>query len=254
MNVIRYDNLRSFCYSNDRLIEGEIKGITIDFFGLGGSAMPGDDYPDGLYYAGKGLIHIIPYTDPWNWMNPKAVTMTDEIIDVLFEQYALPADTPIVSTGGSMGGLCAIVYCRYAKRTPAACVANCPVCDLPYHFTERPDLPRTLYAAYYTPGGDLLASLKGSSPLHIAADLPDIPYTVFHCTADEAVNIDAHSEKFVAAMRAAGKKIGFHKVPDRGHCALTPEAWELYRQCICKGAGLKKVCTAGTENGGFEST
>lgn len=238
MNVINYDNLRYFCFSNDKLVKGPVRGIVVEFFGLGGTGMPEDDNPNGLFYAERGLIYVIPYADPWNWMNRKAVVMTDEILDVLFDRYALPAGTPVVSTGGSMGGLCAIVYCRYAKRTPAACVANCPVCDLPYHYTERPDLPRTLYAAYYTPGCDLMAALRSASPLHLAAELPDIPYTVFHCTADKAVNIDAHSERFAAAMRQSGRSITFCKVPDRGHCDLTPEAFSAYRACVCSGAGL----------------
>lgn len=238
MGIINYENLRYFCYSNDKQLTGAPKGIVLGFFGLGGAEMPGDDFPGGRVFADKGLAFVIPYADPWNWMNPTAVALTDEIIDVLFDHFGLPESTPVISTGGSMGGLNAIVYCRYAKRTPAACVANCPVCDLPFHFTERPDLPRTLYAAYYRPGTDLLENLKAASPLHLAAELPDIPYSIFHCTADGAVNIDAHSEKFVAAMKAAGKRITFTRVPDRNHCDLTPEAWEQYNQTIFAGAGV----------------
>ena len=47
-----------------------------------------------------------------------------------------------------MGGLCALVWPRYTKRRVVAVAANCPVCDLPFHYTERPDLPRTLRAAF----------------------------------------------------------------------------------------------------------
>ena len=66
----------------------------------------------------------------------------------------------------------------------------------------------------------------------VLPDMPDIPYTVFHCNKDRAVNIDMHSEKLVAAFKAAGKTINYHIVPDKGHCDLTPEMYELYRKYL----------------------
>ena len=238
MGVITYDDLKLFCYSNDKLISGGIKGIVLEFFGLGGAIMFEEAPPNALRFAKNGLAYVIPYTDPWNWMNPTAVAMTDEIVDVLRDHYHLPENTPVISTGGSMGGLCSIVYCRYAKRTPKACVANCPVCDLPYHYTERPDLPRTLYAAYYRPGTDLTENLKAASPLHLADSLPRIPYTVFHCTSDRAVNLHAHSEQFVSKMQTAGQDVTFVRIPDKGHCDLGDEGWAQYLAKIEAYAGV----------------
>lgn len=239
MSVITKDNLDLFCYTNGHLFKGPVRAVVLSFYGLGGKKMwINEDIPNAAADAGAGLLDVIPYTDPWNWMNPTAVALTDDIIDVIFERYQLPEGTPIISTGGSMGGLCAIVYCRYAKRTPTSCVVNCPVCDLPFHYTERPDLPRTLYAAFYKPGTDLTENLKSASPCHLTESLPDIPYTVFHCTADTCVNIRAHSEKFVSAMREAGKTVEFIPVPDRDHCNLTPEAEALFAERVGRGAGL----------------
>ena len=61
------------------------------------------------------------------------------------------------------------VYTRYAAVTPVACVANCPVCDLPYHYTERPDLPRTLYSAFGDSDSETLGdAMKKASPYHLA--------------------------------------------------------------------------------------
>lgn len=236
MSIITYENLHLFCYSNDKQVKSP-KGLVLSFFGLGGDAMFGEDWAGGEGYTADNLVFVIPYTDPWNWMNEQAVTMTDEIVDALFDRYGWLEDFPIISTGGSMGGLCSLVYCRYAKRRPAACVANCPVCDLPYHYTERPDLPRTLYAAFYRPGTELTENLKAASPLHLSDSLPDIPYTIFHCTADKAVNIDAHSEKLVTALRAAGRDVTFVKVPDRGHCDLDADAQAGFRAAILAACG-----------------
>ena len=230
--IINYENLRSFAYSNDKLIKGKIKGIAIDFFGLGGQAMYHEDTQTGIMLAEHNILFFVPYANPWGWMNKQEINLTDDIIDVLFEHYGLGENTPIVSTGGSMGGLCSIVYTYYAKRTPVACVSNCPVCDMVYHFTERVDLPRTIYSAFCDCEGTLNEVLKQYSPYHLAEKMPDIKYTIFHCDKDTAVNIDKHSGAFVEEMKKYGKDISFHIVNDRGHCDLGPEATELYYKTI----------------------
>ena len=228
-NIITYENLRSFTYSNDHLIQGEIKGIVIFFTGLGSQAMYDEDPFHGKYLAERGIVWLMPYNTPWNWMNRRAVNFTDELIDVLVKRYGLPENLPIVSTGDSMGGLCSLTYMAYAKRTPVACVANCPVCDLVYHFTERPDLPRTIYTAYCDVEGTLEEALATGSPLHLleAGKLPQAAYTIFHCEADDAVNIDRHSRRFVAA--AEGKlPVTLYAIPDRGHCDLGEKNHEKF--------------------------
>ena len=229
-SVIAYENLRYFTYSNDQLIHGAIRGVILDFMGLGGAKMFDEDPERGVELAGKGIAYLVPYLNPWNWMNEQAVAYTDELLSVLRGHYGLGDSLPVVATGGSMGGLCALVYTRYARVTPVACVTNCPVCDLPFHYTERPDLPRTLYSAFGGSGGDTLdAALRAHSPLHLAPSMPDIRYVVFHCEEDRAVNIRNHSEKFVAAMRPA-HDIEYHTVPGRDHCDLDEAARAMYRK------------------------
>ena len=46
--IINYENLRNFAYSNDKICEGEIKGIVLQFFGLGGKEMYAEDTESGL--------------------------------------------------------------------------------------------------------------------------------------------------------------------------------------------------------------
>lgn len=225
--IITYETLRNFAYVNDGICGRPIRGIVLSFFGLNGRDMYSDDTPDGQYFARRGILYVVPYNNPWAWMNRQAVSYTDEILDVLFAQYDLPGDLPVVSTGGSMGGLSALVYTKYARRTPVACVANCPVCDLPYHFTERPDLPRTLYSAFWNYEGTLDEALRSASPLHLAEGMPDAAYTVFHCGADRAVNKEMHSDRFVAQMQKH-HRVTYIEVPGRGHCDLPPEERERY--------------------------
>ncbi len=232
MKIINYENLRSFAYSNDKLIKGEINGVAIDFFGLGCQAMYKDDTRLGKLLSEHNILFFVPYSNPWGWMNKQEIALTDEIIDVLFKHFNLNEKTPIVSTGGSMGDLCSLVYAYYAKRTPVACVSNCPVCDLPFHFTEREDLPRTLYSAFGDNEGELKDVLAEYSPYHLAEKMPNIKYTIFHCSADSAVNIKKHSERFVEAMKEYNKDITYHIVSDREHCDLSEEATESYYQAI----------------------
>ncbi|MBQ3235699.1 MAG: prolyl oligopeptidase family serine peptidase [Clostridia bacterium] len=229
--IITYETLRNFAYSNDHLIKGEIKGIVLSFFGLGGMYMHADDLGDAIEYAEKGIIYVIPYYNPWSWMNRQAVAFTDEIVSVLLEKYNLNGKVKVASTGASMGGLSALVYCAYAKITPCACVTNCPVCDLPYHFTERTDLPRTLYSAFGEYDGDLLSAMRSCSPIHLIDKMPNIKYVIFHCEEDKAVNIRKHSDVFVQKMKAE-RDIDYKVVPLRGHGDLSAQAKFEYNQAI----------------------
>ena len=227
-----YDSLRNFAYSNDRLIKGEIKGIVLSFQGYGELRMRDTDPGDALELAEKGMVYVIPYLNPWCWMNRQSVNYVDEIVEILCNHYQLNRDTVrVVSTGLSMGGLCAIVYCSYAKITPCACVTNCPVCDLVYHFTERSDLPRSLYSAFGEYEGTMEEALKSSSPLHLIDRLPDIPYTVFHCEGDKLVNFEMHSKRFFEKMEK-DHQIVLNIVPLRAHCDLSAEMQVEYNAAV----------------------
>ena len=231
--IITYETLRNFAYSNDHLIKGEIKGIVLYFCGLGATGMHHSDSGDALEYAEKGIVYVIPYCNPWSWMNRQAVAYTDEIVSVLCKKYGLDSSVKIVSTGISMGGLSSLVYCAYANVTPCACVANCPVCDLPYHFTERPDLPRTLYSAFFEYDGDMQSAMRSCSPLHLVEKMPNINYTIFHCANDKAVNLEKHSKRFAEAMKVA-HTVQLTIVPLRDHCDLSAEARVDYKQAILR--------------------
>lgn len=231
--IINFENFRSFAYCNHEICQKPIKGIVVYFYGLGGQFLFDEDTEEGKFFAQHGILYLVPYQNPWAWMNRQTVDLTDELLDVLFKAYDLPADLPVVSTGKSMGGLSALVYTCYAKRTPVACVTNCPVCDLPYHFTERPDLPRTLYSAFGTYEGTMEAALRSASPIHLIEKLPVANYTLFHCEEDQAVNKQLHSDRFVEIMQKK-QQVHYYPVPGRGHCDLTEEMWHRYHECAIR--------------------
>ncbi len=164
-------------------------------------------------------------------MNKQAQDLTNQVIDILFEHYTLPEDTPIVYSGGSMGGQSALLYSALANRKPVACVANCPACDLIYQ-AEEEDFTRILYSAVYHETGTFEEAIKTISPIHNLHKLPRIKYYIFHCDKDEVLDIKAHSEAMVGEMKKCGFDVTYHIVPDMGHVTLTPEMQELYDNYI----------------------
>ena len=227
-SIITFNNIDCFAYTNLDTVKLPIIGIAVQFFGLGHNKMVDPLDSENKYvikgneYAKRGILYVFPYNNPWNWMNRQAVAFTDEVIDALICGLGLSNNVPIVSIGGSMGGQSALVYTRYAKHTPVACVANWPDCDKPYHFTERTDLPRTLYSAFGEYGMTMDEALRSVSPLHLASEMPDVDYHVFHCDCDRAVNIEKHSMRFIEAMKH--RRITFRVVNGRGHCDLDDDA------------------------------
>lgn len=234
METVRFENIRKFAYVNDDLIGGKINGIIIDFFGLGVQNFYRKPLAEDYRFAKKGYLHIVPYTNPWGWMNKREIAYSQKIIDVIVEKYALEG-VPLVTCGASMGGLGALIFSAECTIKPVACVTNCPVCDLRFHFDEHDDMPRTIYDAFYEEGTDFELNVLRSSPMHRIADLPDVKYTLFQCMQDDDVHPEFHSEKFVPAMRALGRTVEYIKVPDSGHCGLNEKYLEMYFQKIEDG-------------------
>ena len=230
--IINYENLRNFAYCNDHLIKGEVKGIVLEFCGFNTVTFHSSDNASGREYASKGIIYVIPYYNPWCFMNRATVKYTDEIVEVLVNKYNLGKNAKIVSTGFSMGALGALVYSVYAKITPCACIANSPVCDLVYHYENRPGVARALYGSFYEYDCDWYSALRSSSPLHLIDKMPNIPYTIFHCESDTTLNIDVHSTRLVNAMQ--GLNVNYIKVPFREHCDLSGEAKVEYDNAVLK--------------------
>jgi len=216
-NIITAENMHQFAYTNENECPGPYKAIVLDFHGLGFSRMVSETPSFAQACTEHAVLYVFPYYGPWSWMNDVAVKFTDSIIDAAFEKYQLAQDTPIISTGGSMGGLSALTYTRYAKRTPAACAVNRPVCDLPYHFTERVDLPRTIYHAFAHYDCGLEEAMESASPMHQVDHMPDIPYYIVHGDADKSVNMQRHPDRFVAKMREKNYTITYEQVPGMGH-------------------------------------
>ena len=204
-------------------VKGSIKGVVLSFHGLGGGLKSGPGTEE-LEWARNGGLVVYPYYGPWAWMNRQARTMVDELVDAIYSAQGLPGSIPLICTGGSMGGQASLLYTRYAKRRVSACLANCPVCDLKYHFHERPDLPPTIRHALLGYAGSLDSLLAEHSPLHQMDAMPDIPYLIIHGGKDKLVSKRHHSDKMVAAMRKRKMNVEYVEVPGMGHGGPMPLA------------------------------
>ena len=237
---IAFADIDLYSYNNLKAVKEPIRGIVIDHHGLGCNIFgsPKDFEKMTAEDAAHGIVWIHPHYGPWAWMNDHAVRLTDRLVDLVLAQHDLPKDLPVCSSGGSMGGQGAYVYARYSRHNVRRVVVNCGVADLAYHYTERPDLPRTITAAF-ADAPDFEAELKARSPLALAraGQMPRIDYVIFHSTNDNAVSIGRHAEPMVAALKAAGNKVEYHVSEGTGHTELRPELVKRYYAAIREAFG-----------------
>ena len=117
-----------FAYTNEKYLSGAPKALVLSFHGLGYAQMPREHSDFSLACAGRGILLAAPYDSPWSWMNDTAVKTVDAIVDALFFRHNAK-DIPLISTGGSMGGLSALIYARYSAHPVAACAARTYSCS-----------------------------------------------------------------------------------------------------------------------------
>ena len=215
--------LNQVAWIGEQYVRGQIRGVVLSFPYLGAGRKT-EPTTEELEWAQAGGLVVFPYYGPWSWMNRQARAFVDEVVDSVFAIYRLPAQTPIIATGGSMGGLSSLLHARYARRPIVACHARSPVCDLKFHFNERPDLPMTIRQAFLGYPEDLDTLLAEHSPIHQLDHMPRIPYLIIHGDVDPSVSKSAHSDPMVAAMRERKMNVKYVEVPGMGHGTPMPLA------------------------------
>ena len=218
---MQQDLIDKVAWIGKNLLFGPAKGIVLVFQGLGYAAMKMYADPLEVAYGAAGAIVVAPDCGPWNWMNGVTQDFVDELVDALRQRYKLGEESPLVATGGSMGGMAALMYTMNSRHRVSGCLANCPVCDVPFSYTERPDVPRTLHFALNS-YGDIEQLMREHSPLHQVARLPDVPYMIVHGTVDVDVSIARHSEPMVAAMKARKLNVDYRVAKGMEHCLPLP--------------------------------
>jgi dipeptidyl aminopeptidase/acylaminoacyl peptidase len=227
--------IREVAWLGEEFVKGRaIKGVVLFFHGLGRIEMKFEPTMQELAFADAGALVVHPYYGAWNWMNRQARAFVDELVSSIYREFKLPDSAPLIITGESMGGQCALLYTRYAARPIAACTVNCPVCDLEFAFSERPDVPRTVHFAFRGYKEDMKTLLQEHSPVAQAANMPDIPYQIIHGVQDTGVAKSKHSDKLVPLLRKKGLNVEYLEVPEMVHCSPMPHAvWKRQTDFVC---------------------
>ena len=223
--IMTYETIRSFAYVNDRVVKKPIKGVVVNFIGLGGDEMYGSDKDGDTFFCEHGILYVHPYNNPWNWMNKQAVEYTNEVLDIVHKKYSALAQLPMAITGLSMGGCDGMLYALRGKYKPSVAVLNCPACDLEYQFRKVDLFQRIFYSAFWHEEGTIEEIFRRQSPICLADQLPFIDYVFYHSETDEILDKHAHSDAMVAKLRQLGHKVTYHEFTGCAHANL-PEGGE----------------------------
>ena len=235
---ITWDNLDDYACGNYREVAAPVGGIVIQHPWFRQKERSPSDWNLRKLCTSAHVLYVHTKADPCGWMNDAEIAFADGVLDALIARFALPTNVPVVSCGRSMGGQGALVFARYSRHNVVAVAANCPPCDLVYHYSERPELPAALEYAFGA-GADVKKRLERYSPLHLARTLPDIDYYVAQTDADKAVSKTAHGDRFAQAMKDR-PRFTSEVVKGRGHTDLGPVATSNYCAFILREVMGKK--------------
>lgn len=233
--TIDADTLSTYAWVNEEQCTMPIKEVAVDVQGLNaGHTYKTEPELQDEMLGEKGVLVVRPYSGPWNWMSYETIETIDKVLDAVYDKYDLSEETPLVLFGRSMGGMGVLNYARYGSHEVAGVALNCPVTNLAYHCTERPDCAATIYRAYNYYDCGVEEAVEQHDPMKFIDDLPDVPYFFVAGEADESVNINVHSDVYVPLMKEKGYDVEYLKVPGMAHVDLVnhPKALQMYSDFI----------------------
>ena len=118
-----------------------------------------------------------------------------------------------------MGGHAALQHAIHTRHDFARVFAVAPVTDLRACYEALPDVRRSMAVGLAAEAGTLAQVLTRHSPQYCVASMPEKPLMIFHGTEDALVPIDAHSDRYVAALTDANRAVSYHRI-DMGHEAV----------------------------------
>jgi len=240
MKHINKDNLYDYAFLNEDTLQKPLRAICVNFHG----------YTDGTMFTqspviaeilGKaGIAWCFPYYSVWAWAGKSSQEFNEQVLDAVYDRLEAREDIPLISTGGSMGGLTAMHYTVFGKRKACACAVNCPVSDMLHFFENAPQDRRAFLSAHILEEGTLEDILDANSPLHFADRFPDIPYFLVYGEKDSYFT-DKQRPPFVEKLQQLGVNHSVWIQPEMGHCQLMqfPESKAKYLHFIMTAAGVE---------------
>ena len=185
MKYIDSANLSDYAFLNEDTLVYPLRGICIDFHGYTDATMFEESNATAKYLGEHGIAWVFPYYSVWAWMSPSSQEFNEQVLDAVYQKLGADETTPLLVSGGSMGGLTALNYLVHGKRKAVGCAANCPVTDLNKIFTDIPSMRRAILSAHIEKDMSLDDALKMYSPVQFADRLPHIPYFCVFGEKDE---------------------------------------------------------------------
>lgn len=215
------DYFNKICLSNIDLIKGDIRGIALYFTGLGHTSQPMNDMVAAPVCAENGILYILPFYNPWCWMNEKTVKYVDAIVDTAMELYNISKDVPVGIYGGSMGGHNTFIYAMKSKHRIVAAAILCPCCNMEYEMAYSTN---TIFRSYFESAiedtDDFKAYIHDNSPVNMVEKLPKIPYLFAVGLKDTVLVPSQHSDLMIERMISAGHEVERQDYPEVAHCNL----------------------------------
>lgn len=219
------EHYREFCFTNEEMLGGDIRGIILYFNGLGHVINGSEDMIDAPHAAEHHILYITPNYNPWSWMNAKTVAYVDAIVEVFIDKYGLPADIPVGLYGGSMGGYSCFHYAMKTKYNVVAADLNCPCCNMEYEvYCNHCSVLRTYFESSMTDTEDFAAYVRENSPINMIGRLKKIPYRFAVGLKDMSLIPSQHAFRMIPMLRDAGFEVDLCEYPGAGHCNIGAEA------------------------------
>lgn len=225
MSPINHNNYRMFAYTNEEFLKKTPVGICVEFYGLNLTSKSEEPEERATAFGEKGIILMRPFTNPWSWLNPQALDITERVIDILCEKYKFIGNNICVA-GGSMGGYEALMFSVKTKLRLKSCTVNCPICDLERFEVDDKWRAKTFECAFYEEGG-FEKSLHCHSPINNIGRMQKIPYTVFQCRGDTIVKKERQADVFVEKAKDV-LDIRYFVSDTSEHCVLSDDLREMY--------------------------
>ncbi|MCR5695247.1 MAG: hypothetical protein K6G89_09840 [Clostridia bacterium] len=224
---VNENNYYFYCNTNEHLLQGKPAGIAVEFPGLGGGSclggtpgmVPyGGDYAEEL--ASKGILLAYIFTGPWSWMNDGAVRFADCVVNALRIRFGLEKGSPLVSTGGSMGGLGSLIFAAKSGLGVTACAAVCPCVDPNASVFCDNTVPRSFVSTFCAFDMPLREAIETVSPIAYAGGMPSIPYLILADEKDELFPLE-QIRSYSDMLLSYGNKVSFMVMENCGHGGFT---------------------------------
>ena len=230
MTYINKDNLSDYAFLNTDALKLPLKGICVCFHGYTDDTMFSESNAIAARLGQKGIAWVFPYYSVWGWLGKNALAFCEQVIDAVYDKLGADESIPLISSGGSMGGLTALMYCVLGKREAVRCAAECPVTDMHKIFEDNYTVRRAILSAHIEKEGKLEDILKEHSPVYRAADMPKIPYFLLFGGNDTLIT-EKHYPPLYEAMQEQGHNVKVHIEEGMGHCETLNFETALNKYC-----------------------